>query len=175
MLCYGVGATVSHSRQNKMKTEYWERVITVQSLWQCVCACVPVWTEAGRSLEHSRGNMVFQHAYPPFPNKIWMHKRKKKKLSLSPLSGCQQPRTLSPGFAAVFLTWLQHHHAPQSVSVITVECRLLWRRLAAVTGFGMGACRESMETSRQVVTWQRVKQCDSITPFTHSVIIAKVW
>lgn len=122
-------------------------VVTVQ--WYdnvCVWVCVSqsAWTEAGRSLEHSHGNMVLQHAYPLFPNKIWMHKRKKM-LSLSPLSGCLQPRTLSQGFAAVFRTWLQYHHVPQSVSVITVECRLLWCRLAAVTGFGMGACRGSMQ------------------------------
>lgn len=44
--------------------------------------------------------------------------------------------------------------------MITVECRLLWRELALLTGFGTGACRGSMRTSRQVVTRQRVKQCD---------------
>lgn len=57
-----------------------------------------------------------------------------------------------------------------SVSVITVECRLLWRRLAELTGFGRGTCRGSMRMSRQVVTRQREKQCDryyAVYPFSN--------
>lgn len=124
------------------------------------CLCFPL--RASRSLERSHSNMVLQNAYPPSPNMIWTHKRKWCSASLppspSPLrvsAAALQPRALSPGFAAVFFL-----RRPQWARVITVECRLLWRGLALLTGFGTGACRGSMRTSRQVVTRQRVKQCD---------------
>lgn len=96
-------------------------------------------------------------------------------------AGSLHPHALVPGFAAAFFLvfiyffkpWLWHPHTPPSVSVITVECRLLWCRLVALTGFGMGACRESARTSRRVVNRQCVKQCHRylfvIIPFSLSL------
>lgn len=177
------GVTKSHFLV-KINPNYmlWMTVLAVQYssmsvCWCCVClslfGSLPLCfsLRAGRSLEHSHSNMALQNACPPFPNKIWMHKRKKS--SLTPLrvsAASLQPCALSPGFAAVFLWLLRRPHTPQSVSVITVECRLFWRRLTALTGFGVGACQGSMRTSRLVVTRQRVKQCDryySVYPFSN--------
>lgn len=76
------------------------------------------------------------------------------KEKLSPLSVCQQPPSIL--MLCFFKSWLQLRHAPQSVGVITVECRLLWRGLAPLTGFGTAACRASARLSRRAVRRQRV-------------------
>ncbi len=147
--------------------------VKYSSMTVCLCVSASLWLgftlRAGKNLECSHSNM-FQNAYPPFPNKIWMHKRKRKKALLlffppSPLWMSAAPSSLVLCHQDLlqfffFLSLLWRPHTPQTARVITVECGLLWPGLAALTGFGMGACRGSMRTSRQVVTRQRVTQCD---------------
>lgn len=73
-----------------------------------------------------------------------MNAQKKNALPSLPVSALRvsaaslHPHALAPGFAALFFILTPSH---ASVSAITVECRLLWRRPVALTGFGMGACR----------------------------------
>lgn len=68
----------------------------------------------------------------------------KEKCSPSPVwvsAALLHPRALSQGFAVViFLSCLPHPRTLQSVSAITVECRLLWQRQGLLTGFGLCVC-----------------------------------
>lgn len=142
----------------------------------CVHVCVPLFFErAGRRLKHSHGDVDApkcistlsqpdlnsqkgeERVFPlPFPPSLGV---------IGILPACCS--ALSLGFTAVFPALLWRPDWAQPATVITAECRLLWRRLLAVTGFGRVACRGNMRTSRRVVTRQRVKHCDSFTQFTH--------
>lgn len=100
--------------------------------------------------------MALQNAHPSFPRMDWKHK---KENALPPHSECLNfPSILSvTRICCHFSLSFAPPHLPmlQSVSAITMLCRLLWHRLGQLTGFG--SCEGRKRMSRQAETRQREK------------------
>lgn len=174
---------ISLSSQNKLKLY----VESMTAVWECVHVCVcpslfgslPLcfFLRAGRSLEGGHSNVSLQKCISSFLQIRFECTKEKPSPSLPssltpvsslPPASCSVTKIKS--LLLVFLSLLRRPRTPLSVGVITAECRLLWRRLPALTGFGMGTSRGNMRTSRLSVTRQRVKQCDryySVYPFSN--------